>query len=176
MAALLLHVLPVEFPHEFCLYEFKYIFFFFMCGTICADYALDKKYLSRVGRIAFILLPANWILVALNYTDMYAIKLVLALNGILGVLWISYHIARYYPNVLTGVATSSYIIYLFHTTFEGFTKTILQYVLPVAFQTFILPAILIIASGVLCPILLDRYIISKNKITKYLFGLKIQRL
>ena len=73
------------------------------------------------------------------------------------------------------VSSSSYIIYLFHTTFEGFAKAVVH---KIPFFTdgndmlFIINAFVVVASGVACPIILHRYVLDKTHITKIMFGLK----
>ena len=73
------------------------------------------------------------------------------------------------------MSASNYIIYLFHTTFEGFAKALLQKLHICVVNgdvTFIVEAVLVIFLGVVCPILLDVLILRKFKVTKILFGLK----
>lgn len=76
---------------------------------------------------------------------------------------------------LMGVSSSSYIIYLFHTTFEGFAKAVVH---RIPFLTdgndvlFIIKASVVVGCGVVCPIILHRYVLNKTHFTKVLFGLK----
>ena len=73
------------------------------------------------------------------------------------------------------VSSSSYIIYLFHTTFEGFAKAVVH---RIPFFTdgndvlFVINASVVVGCGVVCPIILHRYILGKTRATKILFGLK----
>ena len=70
------------------------------------------------------------------------------------------------------VAASSYIIYLFHTTFEGFTKAVFRK-MPLdsgLWYIFLLEAIVVIAVGVIGPMVCFR-IFKKYRVTKFLFGL-----
>ena len=74
------------------------------------------------------------------------------------------------------ISASSYIIYLFHTTFEGFTKSL---VLKIPFLNdisnhfiFTIGAIIVISSGVILPIILNEKVLKKYNLTKTLFGLK----
>lgn len=74
------------------------------------------------------------------------------------------------------VSASSYIIYLFHTTFEGFAKAVIHKI-PFFVDgnnevLFCFNITLVVACGVICPIILHRYVLNKTKITKVLFGLK----
>lgn len=73
------------------------------------------------------------------------------------------------------VSSSSYIIYLFHTTFEGFAKAVVH---RIPFFTdgndvlFIINAFVVVCCGVVCPIILHHYILNKTHVTKIMFGLK----
>lgn len=74
---------------------------------------------------------------------------------------------------LMWVAKSSYIIYLFSTTFEDFVKAVLRK-LPFdssMWYVFIPVAGLVISSGVVLPMLLHRFVLKKHRVTKLLFGL-----
>lgn len=76
---------------------------------------------------------------------------------------------------LITVSTSSYIIYLFHTTFEGFAKAVIHRI-PIFTDSsneglFLVNIAVVISCGVVCPIILHRYILNKTRITKILFGL-----
>ena len=74
------------------------------------------------------------------------------------------------------VSVSSYIIYLFHTTFEGFTKSLIHKIYAVwnleGDVWFIVGATCVIAMGVIVPILLHKYVLSRYRLSKALFGLK----
>ena len=68
-----------------------------------------------------------------------------------------------------------YIIYLFHTTFEGFAKALLHKLhihVVNADVTFALGALFVILCGVICPMLLHRLVLQRNKVCRFLFGLK----
>lgn len=74
------------------------------------------------------------------------------------------------------VSGSSYIIYLFHTTFEGFAKAVVHKI-PVFADTsnevlFVVNVTVVVLCGVVCPIILHRYVLKKSLVTKILFGLK----
>lgn len=77
---------------------------------------------------------------------------------------------------LLDVSVSSYIIYLFHTTFEGFAKAVIHKI-PFFVDgnnevLFCINVTIVVVCGVLCPIILHRYVLNKTKMTKVLFGLK----
>lgn len=77
---------------------------------------------------------------------------------------------------LMATSASSYIIYLFHTTFEGFAKA-LVFKLPYLKNIndsgmFLIGAVFIVACGVIIPIVLNEKVFKKYTATKLLFGLK----
>lgn len=71
------------------------------------------------------------------------------------------------------VSLSSYIIYLFHTTFEGFAKAILRKLTidSSLWYIFIPEVIIVVSIGLIIPIILNYYILNKSKITRFLFGI-----
>lgn len=74
------------------------------------------------------------------------------------------------------ISSSSYIIYLFHTTFEGFAKAVVHRIPIFADGSneilFCVNILVVVACGVVCPIILHRYLFNRTSITKLLFGLK----
>lgn len=77
---------------------------------------------------------------------------------------------------LMQVSASSYIIYLFHTTFEGFAKAVVHKIPIFADGSnellFCVNIFVVVVCGVACPIVLHRDLLTKTHITKVLFGLK----
>ena len=76
--------------------------------------------------------------------------------------------------VLLYCSAASYIIYLFHTTFEGFTKSVVMKsgsILPVGEMGFVLGALLVIVAGVIGPMCANE-VFKRFAITRVLFGLK----
>ncbi len=107
------------------------------------------------------------------------LTLLLPFIGILFVLELSKLIDKYAKktgrclNVLMLLSASSYMIYLFHTTFEGFAKA-LCHKLIVDTGTgyiFVVESAFIILVGVAVPVLLYNCILKRYTITRKLFGL-----
>ena len=73
-------------------------------------------------------------------------------------------------------SASSYIIYLFHTTFEGFAKALvfkLPYLKNISDSgMFMIGAVFVVACGVIIPIILNEKVFKKYSVTRVLFGLK----
>lgn len=96
--------------------------------------------------------------------------------GIFFVLEVSKLLCHYQTiekgSVLLLVSASSYIIYLFHTTFEGFAKAVFRK-LPLdssLWYVFVPEALIVIVCGVIAPIVLFK-IFKRYKVTRVLFGL-----
>ena len=87
--------------------------------------------------------------------------------------WIAHIRATKYIQPILIVGSASYIIYLFHTTFEGLAKSIVQKVTIFATSDtgFVMGALLCILAGIVGPIVLF-YIIRKFQMTRMIFGLK----
>ena len=72
------------------------------------------------------------------------------------------------------VSVMSYTIYLFHTTFEGLAKSVVHKI-PVMNEdnqvAFIVGALFVIVCGIVMPILIHKYILTKYRITRFLFGM-----
>ena len=74
------------------------------------------------------------------------------------------------------ISTASYIIYLLHTTFEGFAKAVI-FKLPYLSNlsddfAFTIGSIIVIGTGVVVPITLYVFILQRTRFTRMLFGLK----
>ncbi|WP_288172511.1 hypothetical protein, partial [Prevotella sp. CAG:255] len=105
------------------------------------------------------------------------LNILLPYIGIFFVIEISKLICKYQEvgknHILMIVSMSSYIIYLFHTTFEGFAKAVFRK-LPLdsnLWYVFLPEAIVVIAVGVIIPMLLHRYVLKRWQLTRTLFGL-----
>lgn len=93
-------------------------------------------------------------------------------------LFVRHHFKRSKKiNGLLTISATSYIIYLFHTTFEGAAKAALQKFAPILLDDpfFAVGAVLVISAGVAGPMALYRYILAKYKLTQFIFGIKRQQ-
>lgn len=91
-------------------------------------------------------------------------------------MWLEHVTSTRHHSLIMVVSSSSYIIYLFHTTFEGFAKALLHKI-PVMANTendiiFSIGAFFVISCGVIFPILLYEFVLKRYNITRILFGLK----
>lgn len=99
--------------------------------------------------------------------------------GIATIIYLSDIISRGAKKIngLLTISATSYIIYLFHTTFEGAAKAALQKFAPILLDDpfFAVGAVLVISAGVAGPMVLYRYILAKYKLTQFIFGIKRQQ-
>ena len=176
--ALIAHALPICLPEIFCLRQFQMMLVFFMAGVVCCDWKDHLIWVTKIRSGYFFLIFAICEIVMLCNTAV-PIAPFLPYIGIAATMALARDIEKWCHDGnewLMIVASSSYIIYLFHTAFEGFAKAII-YAIPIFADTsnmllFIVNAIFGVTCGVVCPILLQRYVLNKTKVTRLLFGLK----
>ena len=175
--AIVLHYMPGYLPEVFCLRQFQGMLVYFMLGVVCCDWKQQISFISKVP--AWCILGFFAIAEGMNLMDMgRQISMLLPYLGIAAIMALSSLMEKWNHKSnewLMVVASSSYIIYLFHTTFEGFAKAVV-YKIPFFTDgndvSFIINAFVVVGCGVVCPIILHRYVLNKTHFTKVLFGLK----
>lgn len=182
LASILLAYLPLQLPELFCLRQFKGMMIYFMSGVFFYD---NKDIINEKtpflkpyhSAIIFVILQGLY-LFNTEASASTIVNIATAFTGIWATIQLSTviqnRIEKHKSNWLLTISTSSYIIYLFHTTFEGFVKAVCN---KIPFNSdlwyvFIPEAAIIILAGTICPILLHRYILQETYITRLLFGLK----
>ena len=175
--AIVLHYIPNFLPDVFCLRQFQGMLVYFMLGVVCCDWKQQISFVSKVP--AWCILGFFAIAEGMNLMDMGGqISMLLPYLGIAAIMALSSLIEKWnHKNNewLMVVSSSSYIIYLFHTTFEGFAKAVVH---KISFFTdgnevlFIINVFIVVGCGIVCPIILHRYILNKTHVTKLMFGLK----
>lgn len=176
--AFVVHLAPFRLPDIFCLEELRKMGVYFMLGACAMDYS---------GILTRILSVPLWItglvFVAFEYLCMNSAGMVGFLNyniaslvGIIAIIKFSRcvcPIVVFKGKWLLTVAGCSYLIYLFHTTFEGFAKAAFGKLLsPTTIESYFVPvALTVICCGVLIPIFLQKKIIIRSKLLSYAFGL-----
>lgn len=174
--AIVLHYMPGFLPEVFCLRQFQGMLVYFMLGVVCCDWKQQISFISKVP--AWCLLGFFVIAEGMNLMDMGGqISMLLPYLGIAAIMALSSLMEKWNHknNWLMVVSSSSYIIYLFHTTFEGFAKAVVH---KISFFTdgnevlFIINVFIVVGCGIVCPIILHRYILNKTHVTKIMFGLK----
>lgn len=176
---IILHYIPSFLPETFCLRQFQDMLVFFMLGVACSDW---KQEISFIGKIpAWSVLGCFAIAESCYVMNIQGgqIAVFLPYLGIAAVMVLASLLEKW--NIkgngwLLVVSTSSYFIYLFHTTFEGFAKAVVAKI-PIFTEgsnhaLFCVNVVMVVACGVVCPIILHHYVLNKTKITKVLFELK----
>lgn len=184
VVAIVFHYLPVEGPAVFALHNSMHMFVYFMLGVCCVDWGLSPI-MSRMNAWAYrgiclmtVVCFAMISILRFGF-DFPGAGHLLSWLGIAGVMVVSAFIAKFAKgrllSLILAVSASNYIIYLFHTTFEGFAKAMLQKVHIQVMNddiTFIVGAVFVILCGVVCPILLHHFVLQRNRVCRFLFGLK----
>ena len=175
--AIVLHYIPNILPEIFCLSQFQGMLVYFMLGVVCCDWKQQISFVSKVP--AWCILGFFAIAEGMNFMDMGGqISMLLPYLGIAAIMALSSLIEKWNHKSndwLMVVSSSSYIIYLFHTTFEGFAKAVVH---KISYFTdgnevlFIINVFIVVGCGIVCPIILHRYILNKTHVTKLMFGLK----
>lgn len=183
LIGLVLHYVALPLPGEFCIEQFKNMLVFFMLGVVAFEngylHSAVKTFRWRQTMIAillFIILQSIKFGTGMHNGVTAVVNVLLPYVGIFFIIEVSKLWCHLYKvdvaSKILMVAASSYIIYLFHTTFEGFTKAVFRK-MPLdsgLWYIFLLEAIVVIAVGVIGPMVCFR-IFKKYRVTKVLFGL-----
>lgn len=166
-------------PDEFCLKEFSRMLQFFVAGVVAYDW---RQYLLWAKHIPVFVVALFFCLIEVLQYVWGNCSFIAAYVGIAFVLKLSCCIEeKVKANNTWGkfvmlLSAASYIIYLLHTTFEGFVKAIvfkLPYLSDLSNDImFTIGAIMVIFTGVMIPVLLYKYVLRRYLVTKVLFGLK----
>ena len=181
LICLVLHYIPLPLPELFCIAQCKNMLVFFMLGVVVYEHANLREFVNdfkpakvAAASVLFVAAESAFILDGGQVTSV--IDYVLPYVGIWFVLEVSKLICHCCKDVQSGwimtVSASSYIIYLFHTTFEGFAKAVFRK-LPLdsdLWYVFVPESLVVIACGVVVPILLFK-VFRRYRITGYCFGL-----
>lgn len=167
-------------PELFCINELANKAIWFMLGVMCYDWkvVIDNVKGYQVG-FAFVVFMLVIVLPqTCDFTDLFKVKwggqfvdVLKPYVGILFIMFLSKWISQYHvPQIVLLVSTSTYVIYLFHTTFMGFTKALLMRI-PIMESIPVISIILVVITGVIFPIILSK-LFEKNRITRFIFGIR----
>lgn len=174
-ASILLYYVPFNITDIFCFNQFKAMLIYFVLGVCFYDW---KSMFSKLERIPTIIYVALFLIIFNVYGSWGGYRMVVPFLGIAATISFAKLVDK--SNVkkewLMIISTSSYIIYLFHTTFEGFAKAV---VFKVPYlqnmednMVFGVGALFIVACGVFGPIILCKTLFKRYVVTRVLFGLK----
>ena len=181
--SLVLHYAPLPLTDVFCLAQFKNMLVFFMLGVIAFEYVKLHSFIKDFNIkqsvvIVSLFVVCQYIRFSVEEQGIITsiIDVLLPYLGILFIVEISKtwcHVAKLdKKSTIMLVAASSYVIYLLHTTFEGFTKAVFRK-LPLdtdLWYIFSAEAIVVIAVGVIGPMLCFK-VFKKYKLTRRMFGM-----
>lgn len=184
LVAIILHYLPIEGTPVFAIHSTKGMLVFFMLGVCCVDWGFAAIF-GRMNKWAYrflcLLTVLGFAAVSISCFCLGYARggRLLPWLGIASVMVVSVAISKYAKGVglkvIMAISASNYIIYLFHTTFEGFAKALLQKLhihIVNGEIKFVLGAVFVVLCGVICPMLLHRLVLQRNKVCGFLFGLK----
>jgi len=184
LLGLVLAYLPWKAPSVFYLGKAKDMFVYFMLGIMIYEYRhmivqFASKHIYYLGVFSFIVVEI--IMLAIPESSSWADK-ILPYLGIFTMFGLCQSIEKSdfvkLKSLLFGIAAYSYAIYLFHTTFMRFAEALAQK-LPLTIDingiSYALLALFVVVCGVIFPILLYRYVISKSNITRFLFGFSLKK-
>lgn len=170
-----LSYLPLHFTPILSFEETRYYMVFFMAGIMLYDW---KQYISLnsvpaavISLLLFILfellfITGNTIVsVIIPYIAIYSCLSIVSLAG--------QHFSLIISRSLLSIASASFLIYLFHTTFMGFVKSIaIRSGLTATDVGFSVTTLVAVIVGVVMPMLLYRYILVRFPLARFMFGLK----
>jgi fucose 4-O-acetylase-like acetyltransferase len=165
----------------FYLAQLKGYLFYFVFGCFIATKTNIKLIIDKIPSVIFLAF----------FAILYAVKLVihtefipllnlfLSVSGIFFIISISMRIdkkANSVKSFFVKLSSYTYTIYLFHTTAEGFAKSVLRktslenYLTPDFY--FIFNAFFIIMLGIFAPVFLHKIVVSKSRLFSFLIGIK----
>ena len=173
---------PYTFTRLFCLDQAREMFVYFMLGAVVSD--LSKS--TTLPDLKSCKLLICWVLLALfailewafiaRWQDCRLLRVILPYAGIAAMMALSILIDRRANGIkasLLFLAPYTYFIYLFHTTFEGVTKAVLQR-LPLFGHPdgmmFGLLAFIVVVAGIVGPVLAYRWVVVRFRVLRVAFG------
>lgn len=173
------------FPDIFCLKETARMAVYFSAGTLFVDFP-RKMSVKDISLYSLIIFPVLTFLFLEGYLTFDAkplvmlVSLVLAFSGIAFIIvisnWIDVNVRGKNRQIILSIAACSYIIYLFHTTFMGFSKAILVKIgffnTAHLFINYSLAELIVpLFSGVFIPFVFTKYVLARFELTRKLFGI-----
>ncbi len=172
MISVCLFFLPWKAPETFCLYQTQRHMVYFALGVCLGDVNSWDSILDKIS-IVPLLLWLGLLVVSERFLHNDVGIMIYAVLGILGILSLCKtceHCLRETGKSILGVAASvSFTIYLFHTTFMGFAKAVIDKVSPSI--PFTVGAFLTILAGILFPTVLY-FVLRRWKACRFLFAIR----
>lgn len=175
-----LHFLPLDITELFALKTTTYYAVYFLTGVMTYTY---RQQIQKLIMIPNYIIYLSFVVLEIFYTRsigtvfQYPCYQILSFLGIATVMRVSFDMTlcgKSHLKWLLQVSSCSYMIYLLHTTFEGFAKAASMKItgIPDTEVGFLCIASFSIIFGLTFPILLQNKLFSRFKVTRMLFGLK----
>ncbi|MDR1258863.1 MAG: acyltransferase family protein [Tannerellaceae bacterium] len=169
VASLILFILPVSFTRLFCMEYLRVNLVYFVLGCIMFQEIHARAAAEKISPVLLFMVFSVLFMIENLYPGSQSalispfIHLGLAVSGIFLILYISRCLESkegLFKRLFLGLSVYSYTIYLLHTTFEGLAKACLAGISVGLYWNntfyFILQAIIVIASGLVIPVILHR--------------------
>ncbi len=184
LICLVVHFVPMDLPREFCIAQCKHMFVYFMLGIFVFEHRLLQQWmiiykpmLAILSVLLFCIFESWFVIKSIDESNLLILNAILPFLGIFFVVELSKLIAtccnKKIDALFVVISSSSYIIYLFHTTFEGFAKAVFRK-LPFnsdLWYVFMPEALGAILAGILAPMILHLAVLKRWQLTRLLFGL-----
>lgn len=163
-----------------CLRQVGQMMIYFMSGMVVHRCKLKLVPLARVSTVWYLIIFVNLYLIGSVWDlgggyscILLSLRYITAFAGIALVYTLSRVISTTKNRFLLMISSASYIIYLFHTIFEGIAKAIIIKIGIISVDStaaFVLSAIVCITAGILGPLLLYKKVLFRNRMLSFLFG------
>lgn len=185
VVALILHFFYENITPIFCLNEFANYLVFFCSGTVVYDFMHSKgittvsRKWQAIGCTLYIVLVTLVLILDLPKPFDEILLLATSFSGVATMLTLSKLFSDKAPEPLKrmvlSISASTFIVYLFHTTFQGFAKgalNMMHFLEGDNLDLKCLFAIIVgIFFGVIIPWLISVHILTRFRITRFLFAL-----
>ncbi|MCD8302000.1 MAG: acyltransferase family protein [Prevotellaceae bacterium] len=186
LVAIFMHLVPLRLPDVLCMNEFKRMLVYFMFGVVACEHRALQTIVMGFSKAKTVCVSLLFVgAETLHGEKMLTgggnllLNFLLPFLGVLFVMEVSKLMEKVAKrrggsvNLLMLISASSYIIYLFHTTFEGMAKALCHKVLvgEGVWLVFVAEAAFVVFVGVAVPVLLYRFALRKFAVTRWLFGL-----
>ena len=171
----------MQLPNTFCLNELKRYLIYFCLGCFVYDKITLRNLITKIHfLIALCVFIGLYVLK--SYFPLVGLEFLAAIFGIIFIMNFSEFLGKFSEKItkpLLVMATCSYTIYLFHTTFMGFHKALLIKPLHGNIMQneliFIASGLIVITIGVIVPILLHLFVVQNSKVFSFLIWDKVYR-
>lgn len=171
----ILYCLPIQLTEVLCLRQFQMMFLYFMMGCFWGDF-LGLKWLEHktLPFVLFVMFIACQFFPILTVGTLSVVAALLGIGMCLSYSQLLVGVSEKVKTLFFRISAASFVIYLFHTMFEGGAKAVLVK-MPITDNCFFIQAFFVIFCGVWFPLLLETFILCRFNVTRFVFGLRSQK-